>query len=112
MVLVGVAEADNFFSVTVDVGLVVVTFLDWLDWSYQFSDVNCGGLSFVFQMISQVLEFILEVVLKGDFVIKSLYFLLVGMNLGSLSLFLLGFGGKETFVILFVLFNRLFGSKL
>jgi hypothetical protein len=112
VVLVGVTEADNFFSVTVDVGLVVVTFFDWLGWSYQFSDVNGGRLSFVFQMISQVLEFVFEVVLKGDSVIKSLNFLLVGMNLGSLSLFLLGFGGKVAFVILFVFFNRLFGFKL
>jgi hypothetical protein len=63
-------------------------------------------------MVSQVLELVFKVVLSGDSIIESLNFLLVGMNMSRLGLFVLGFGSKVTFVILLVLLNRLFGFKL
>ena len=68
-------KVNNLVAFIIDVRLIIITILDWLLWTDKFTDVDCASICELFQMISQILQVITQVMSLRNIFLERILFI-------------------------------------
>ena len=71
VLFIGLGEVYDLFTISINVGSVIIVILDLLLWRDKFADIGSGGSCELFEVVSQVLKVITEVGSTRDGVVKD-----------------------------------------